>query len=429
MPTSECKFIKYYKPPPDKYVVVSFSVFYNKKYIRHTRKSTFDNTISKQLSFIYNLTLNINNLKSNKLPKNWYIRIYYDKSIFKFKYNNTYPWKVFIKQHSNFNRVQFVEYNCPKFIKDGNHINLFGTMIRLYPIFLTNENTSLVIIFDADNTITDKYVNAVNIFMKTKYDYSILSSKYQSTLYMNDYDKDTYKDYYISMGMLICKIKFKHSYWNKLLEKISVLNSSSKFNKLITKLDKIHTLVRPNRKVESYRNFEYGMDEIIINYYLQQLFDKYNYKIYIIRFQPMVLMIYNRFELFLKYNLKNNENIVNNIINNIMSKLSNKYTKNNFNKNMNIINRSLYIFLLNNNFKYEILFKRYIKPVRDNIDELSKLFMPLTIIYFFKNIKKDDFKVPVFSDYMKSTNVPENYLLANSKSNKSNPLKIKNISK
>ena len=92
------------------------------------------------------------------------------------------------------------------------------------------------------------------------------------------------------------------------------------------------------------------MDEIIVNYYLQQLFDKYNYKIYIIRFQPMVLMIYNRFELFLKYNLKNNEDIVNKIINNIMSKLSNKYTKNNFNKNMNIINRSLYIFLLNNNF-------------------------------------------------------------------------------
>ena len=72
-----------------------------------------------------------------------------------------------------------------------------------------------------------------------------------------------------------------------------------------------------------------------------------------------------------------------------------------------------------------MLFKRYIKPVRDNIDELSKLFMPLTIIYFFKNIKKDDFKVSIFSDYMKSTYVPENYLLTNSKSKK--PYSIKNI--
>ena len=419
MSINECNFIKYYKPPKDKYVIVSFSIFYNKNYIRHTRKSTIDTTIPKQLSFLYNLTLNINNLKSNMLPKNWYIRIYYDKSIFKFKYNNTYPWKVFIKQHFNFNRVQFVEYNCPKFIKDGNHMNLFGTMIRLYPLFLTNENTSLVIIFDADNTITDKYVNEVNRFIKTKYDYSIFSSKYQSTLYMNDYDNDSYKDYYISLGMLICKKKFKHSYWNKLLEKISILNGSSKFNKLIMKLDKIYTMIRPNKKIESYRNFEYGMDEIILNYYIQQLFDKYKYKIHIIRFKPMILMIYNRFELFLKYNLKNNEDIVNKIINNIMSKISNKYTKNNFNKNMKIINRSLYIFLLNNNFKYEILFRKYIKPVRDNIDELSKLFMPLTIIYFFKNIKKKDFKVSEFNDYFMTTNIPKNYLLSNSKSKKS----------
>ena len=42
MSTNGCNFIKYYKPPKDKYVIVSFSIFYNKNYIRHTRKSTID---------------------------------------------------------------------------------------------------------------------------------------------------------------------------------------------------------------------------------------------------------------------------------------------------------------------------------------------------------------------------------------------------
>ncbi len=94
--------------------------------INTSRASLVDITNDKVMLFYSNLkkTLNI------------YFRVYYDKTIFKVKkYKELYEE---LKAHP---KVQLVEFECEYFKNSRNnkdtyyHINLFGTLVRFFPIF------------------------------------------------------------------------------------------------------------------------------------------------------------------------------------------------------------------------------------------------------------------------------------------------------
>jgi hypothetical protein len=73
-----CLFTKEYEEPIEKYNIFSFSIFYMKKYLRFYSGKAHDISVNRQKQFLYNLTLNIQNLERDFFGNNWYIRIFYD---------------------------------------------------------------------------------------------------------------------------------------------------------------------------------------------------------------------------------------------------------------------------------------------------------------------------------------------------------------
>ena len=406
----DCEFIKDYKEPKEKYVVVSFSIFYIDKYIRHTRKNTVDKSVTRQLEFLYNLTNNINLMTLGVIPKNWYFRIYYDDSLMKFKHNDVFLWKEFFNKNKNNYRLQFVKYKCPKFINsNNNHINLFGTILRLHPLFCKNENTSMVIMFDADNTFTQKYIDEIMKFKESKYDYNTFSSKYEISLYMMDY-ANMKNEYYFRMGMFSSKVKFDKKNWHNLLYQL-VNYEENYFKEMLLFLYNIHKEVRPNREIKKYNEFEYGMDEIILNYQIKKLFNDNNYKLKIVRYKPMPLMIFNTFEIFMKYNYKSSKNDVIKILTDLSTSIlkKNKINTNNLDSLYNKLNKKIYSYISFQKFNFKYFDNNFIKPVKKNINLIEKMIMPNNVINFFKNCKEEDFKAPDFDKFFLSLS-PPNYL-------------------
>jgi hypothetical protein len=403
-----CNFEKKYIEPISNYVVVSFSLFYIDEYIRHKRSSTNNISESRQLDFIYNMTCNINLLDLDIIPSNWYFRIYYDNSIFNFKYNNKYPWKDFFKKYIKHKRIQFVKFKCPSFMVENKHKNLFGTILRLYPLFCQDEKTSMIILFDCDNTFTQKYLDEIEKFRISDYDYNTFSSKYETSYYMYDFNEED-RHYYFRMASFASKVKYNIEYWNKILINISVYNDKT-FESLVTFLYNLHLSVLPNKKIKGYKDFEYGMDEIILNYQIKNLFEKNKKKLRIVRYNPNPLMVYNTFEKYLKFNYKKNRDIVNKIVNNIAKKVTKKYKKDDLNFNLNKINKSLFSYINNTEFNFDILYKYYIHPVLENIDIVEKLIMPNNIIKFFKKSNINDYKYLDYNQYYHKLDFPK-YLI------------------
>ena len=73
-----------------------------------------------------------------------------------------YVLRIFIDEHiksdseiysilTNSNKIQIILFKCSKYIEDNYHIDLFGTLVRLFPIFDFDSNDALNVIF-IDNT-------------------------------------------------------------------------------------------------------------------------------------------------------------------------------------------------------------------------------------------------------------------------------------
>lgn len=75
---------------------------------------------------------------------------------------NNYILRIFIDSHikedsdimkilNSSNKVEIIVFKCLKYIKDDYHIDLFATLIRLFPIFnFKNNDSNNVIIIDVD---------------------------------------------------------------------------------------------------------------------------------------------------------------------------------------------------------------------------------------------------------------------------------------
>lgn len=383
-----CVFKKEYEEPKEKYNLFSFSVFYMSKYIRHYKNYSKDISIQRQKEFLYNLTLNIQNLEQGFFGDNWYIRIYYDKSLFKFKVGKRLPWSEFINKYKNHKKIQFVEFVCSKFlnsnIKDI-HINLFGTLTRLYPIFEENSNTKTIVIFDADNIITKDYFDEICLFEKSKYDYNSFCSNYEYSYYKNN-NSNNIDNCYLRCGMISTKVKLPYSLWNYILHQIKYFNNSN-FSKLINKLFHFHTNLMPEKHIKTYKDFEYGMDEIVLNYYFKKFMNEHKYKLRVVRYKPMIIPMINTIIAFMKYSVKKgNQIIVQTILKNI---LKDKYS-NDLEKDYQEFNQLFYKNITFNSSFNQV--EPYVKLLKDNFELFKELNLPNTILMFINNISNNNYK-------------------------------------
>ena len=399
----KCNFIKEYQEPDKKYNVFSFSVFYMAKYIRFYKNYSKDITEKRQSEFLYNLTLNIQNLEQGFFGDNWYIRIFYDKSLFNFKIGKRIPWMEFMMKHKKNKFLQFVQFRCEHFVNKyvhSAHINLFGTLSRLYPIFEKNDLLETIVVFDADNIITSDYFDEIVKFKKSKYDYNSFGSKYEFSYYKDDnaINKD---NCYIRCGMLAVNKKLPENLWNYILYQLKTFEDKE-FADLVNKLFEYHTTLMPEKKIKTYKQFEYGMDEIVLNYYVKKFFNDANYKMRVVRYRPMIMAIINCIIIYLKYNHDNNKkDIVKQILMNI---LNNNYTGN-LTKDLDIFNK-MYYTNITFHTPYNKL-KPYIDILRKEYKLFEELNLPKVILNFIKNVSSKDYdNVTDFDKFFYSYTLP-----------------------
>jgi len=404
MNNNKCIFIKEYEEPNKKYNIFSFSLFYIKKYLRFYLKKDVDISIKRQNQFMYNLTLNIQNLDKNFFGNDWYIRIFYDKSLFKFKIGERIPWLEFINYHKKNKKIQFVRFNCSDFKNKNNkeiHINLFGTLPRIYPIFEENNLLETIVIFDADNFITNDFFKEILLFKKTDYDYIAFCSKYSNSYYKYE-DIINNDNCYFNFSMISFKKKLPHNLWNNILHELKYFEDKE-FYKLIDKLNSNYRLLMKDKEYIKYKDFGYGIDEIILNYYIKNYLNNNNYKLKKIRFRPNIISILTMIITYMTYNLTENKKIITNkILKNILKKNYTDNLEEDLEKLYNLYSKNISI-----ESKYKDLLP-YINLLRNNYDLIEKLNVPKTILLFIKNINKDDYSVKnkIENKYIFTFNLP-----------------------
>jgi hypothetical protein len=152
-----------------------------------------------------------------------------------------------------------------------------------------------------------------------------------------------------------------------------------------------------------FKDFGYGIDEIILNHYIKKYLDNNNYKLRKIRFRPNIIPILTMIMTYMTYNINDNKKkITNEILRNI---LKDNYTDNLEENLANLYN----LFSKNTTFdsKYEEVLP-YILLLRNNYDLIEKLKVPKTILSFIKEANYDDYneKNKIFNKYMFTFNLP-----------------------
>ena len=162
-----CKFIKHYNEPNQKYNCLSMSLFFIDKYIKVTKSVKVVNKTEDKVNIFYqNLVETEKRLTNGYYPEDLYLRLFFDKTVYKIeKYV-----KLFEKFKKN-RKIQLVEFNCDNFkTNTGSHIALFGTLIRFYSVFDTASiNMNYCILLDADYILTNKFFEIFDKFKKSRF--------------------------------------------------------------------------------------------------------------------------------------------------------------------------------------------------------------------------------------------------------------------
>jgi hypothetical protein len=396
-----CFFEEKFDKPKKKYCIVSFSIFYSPQYIRHFYKKDSENiAIRKQLQFLYNLTLNIILLDQGYFPQNWYIRIYYDKSLFTFAYRGKKLWEEFFSIHAKNPRLQFVEFRCPVFFTEGSyHLNLFGTIARLYPIFQKEDkNLELIMVFDADNMITSDYVKEIEKFKESEFDYNTFCSRFEVSFYKHE----RHSSCYLRTGMFCTKVKLDPYMWDFILYQVKVF-SDKKFTDTLEKLQKKWHALLPDKQSQSYRDFEYGMDEIILNYYIRVMFGLKQYKLRKVRIRPKTSAIFSIMTTYLFYDYQKDEYkyVVDQILKAFLGKdFKKEKIKENLEELMKRVRDKI-----NDNSSFEDVYP-FIKPIRENMGDFKKLWMSETIVFFFEHVNQADYQTKKYDHFFHTSNLP-----------------------
>ncbi len=351
----DCEYIRYYKEPDEKYVCMSISLFLPEKYQKMTYGKQREIMQQKKNDFLKHIAFNIRLMMNNYFPSNFYYRIYYDDSIY-----NDEKFAKLIESLKNNHKYQLIKYKCKgvELTKTKGHVGLFGTLMRLHPLFdEKSPNIQAVAIMDADNIYTREWVkNALNFLNDSKYNLLTYQGLLESPFYKMDMKHSTNIDKILDVmffraGMTLIK---KHSgifnpeFWNKYFE--NMYNQQDLMQE-IRYLDFKKYAFFPESTEQSYYSFEYGTDEIFLNFVLKKLIkdDKIKFNIQYFINEQFKKFFYNRFLTFIEYNYKHNHHFCMNFLS--------KLAKNEKSKDNNIrwfkgwINRSDNLIKLLNTLK------------------------------------------------------------------------------
>jgi len=359
--------------PTNNDILISCSIFKLKNMYKK-----FEKYINGLVNLIY--TVLLNNIK---------LIVYYDDSIKDdIEFNNIF--------NTYKNKIIFCYYKFNDFIdEDGYHKGLFGTFVRISPIFLKEINYKCLYVSDVDHPI-DYYnyiIYSINKFIKSKYNFGVI--------YKIGYEYN-YNNYYSIPNTnisIILNIYTKKKYYNiktifiNFLQKINNNDKEildiikNKVNITNDFLNKYDTGYKTNKQIKyaDINIFSYGIDELFINR---------EFMPYIIKKEDNnigVIYVYDNLKYYIHNILDNDivsdkiykkiyDNIINNIndiSNDILLMNSNKFKQNRkyygrYDKyNKEHLNKLIYIIT---------------NSIGNNNDKLSNLYIILKI--FIKNIIK-----------------------------------------
>jgi hypothetical protein len=271
------KLTKYYKEPKSKYTVLSAVIFRIK-----------DNY--KPFNLYYEGLKDIISKFRSAIPKS-YLRIYYDDSIITPKHNNKEidddiknNWIPLFEEMKKNKYIQLVHYEYPDFKNGIYHDGLLGTVIRLLPLFNTNnqDNANLVIVTDIDAPDSTPYIinNVPEILQymkvnKTKFHFktytcSLLNRRFNI---LSDDDLNRYEKSILA-GTIVSKIKFNINYLEEFLNCIN----DNKFKTKLIKCNFVNdfiklqnNLIKSRFVINKYSKFVYGIDEIFLIKYIKEI--------------------------------------------------------------------------------------------------------------------------------------------------------------
>lgn len=312
-----CSFKRYYKEPSEKYVCMTTSLFFKSEYFKVSKNlKPMNKTMNKVKLFITNIKNNIKQFINGVYPKNYYYRIYFDKTIYKLK-----EYKELIKIIMKNPKVQLIEFNCPNIKNINNstnlaHIELFGTLLRFHAIFDDKSpNIETVVCVDADNTYSNKFIKVVSDFRKSNKLVRGIMSITSIGFHSNDFSEfDIFNYYYLLAGGTMFKKDkiFTINLWNKYFTNMfNQYDLMYVINYLDFKRLAINSVLGHNEiQTQSYYSFNYGLDEIWLNFVIKKilkeegkkdLLDCYLTKNYNFKF------VTNRILSLMKYNSKVNK--------------------------------------------------------------------------------------------------------------------------
>lgn len=416
----DCQYTRYYQEPNHKYICMSMSLFLPEKYQKITYGKQREIIEQKKNSFFKHITFNMKLIMNNYFPDNYYYRIYYDDSIQKDE-----KFIALIDTLKNNHKYQIIKYKCPGALNtktDTGHINLFGTMLRFHPLFdKESPNIEAVAIMDADNIYTRHWVKNIVEFVKNdKYNLmtyqGILESPfYKSDLKNNDKIDQELNRLFFRAGMTCMKKKaFNYDIWDKYFNQ---MYDQQDFMNQVRYLDFKKYASFPESTEQSFYSFEYGMDEIFLNFILKKMLKEGKLKLKIHRFINEIFkkFFYKRFTDFIQYNYKHNNQLCNEFLKKLAINL--KLTKNknqnidkNSNKNSN--KKENYMKLFRNWMNKEDNLVKLLKNLNQYQNQLKKLYIQTDFIQFIADPRfLEDKDILPYDNYLTTLETAKSYVM------------------
>lgn len=297
---SWCKLTPLYKEEPEHYHLLSSSLFVKQKYIKTTKGIIKDMSSLRRQQFINTLKKHVESYNKGYWDDTFRLRIHFDSSFER----NEELLNVF-HEYKDHPFLQWVKYELPN-LKDPefnpDHIGMIGMFVRFHPLFVKNDKIQCVSVVDMDNWYNQKWKDEISKFKKSNYDIhwfnSIISIQFYGiimpglTLYKNP-------KYWIPGCALTSKIKLPYWRWTQLPDFIR--NNMLYYLRF---LDSFKVSIFDNRIDKMMEDYEYGLDEMYLNYIVNYYITKHKISFTLTQVQTynIIPLFINRLLIYIKWN-------------------------------------------------------------------------------------------------------------------------------
>jgi hypothetical protein len=367
---SWCKLEPLYKDEPKNYHLLSTCLFIKEKYIKTTYGKVQDVSEKRQKSFINAIEQYAILYNKGYWNDKTRLRIYFDKSL-----DINENWSIVLNKYMKHPFFQWIRYDIPsKKDPDNNnyHIGLIGTLIRFHPLFIKNPSINLISIIDLDAIYTEKWLNEMDKFRKSKYDVYCISTMFSIPLYgiiMEGITDEKPEGYWIPAGLFASKVILPYNKWQNLLEYIK---SRDILNKL-RYLDALKVAIYDNKIDKYMEDFEYGLDEVVLNSIINEYIKLGKIKIMVKNSiaNKSIDFLRDRIKIYLKWNALKTRKIIN---------LYKAFKVKSYEELIKKLDEK------NNVVEFIKMFKN-----KEIIEQLNNLQIDKRIIYIMENFNQDEY--------------------------------------